>query len=335
MEKRIFALIAFACAGFLAFSIFLPKEGKIFRFPLASADSREDVKGIKEDKLRSIYTYSRILSYPWNQNFVFTNPQNYLDLSKELPYVHAKNAISVRLNDSTILFSRDEHRSVPIASVTKIMTATVALEHKKLSDKIKVSRKAATVGENAMGISEGEEYTLEELLYGLILHSGNDAAVAIAEGVAGTEENFVYYMNTKVKELGLTETTYADSNGLNDGNVSSAYDQAKLTKYALQNPDFKKVVATLDRTIEATSAHKYLALSNQTNLLRTYPGVMGVKTGYTEAANLCLVTYAENEGEGIIGVVLNSDARKTDMIQLLDYSYDKIGIKVSHPLLNN
>jgi D-alanyl-D-alanine carboxypeptidase len=234
MDKRIFALIALICIGALAFSIFTPKEGKIFIFPVASAKSKEEVKGVKEEKLSSAYKYTRILSFPWDQSFSFTNPQNYLDLSKELPYVRAKNAISVNLNKNTILFSREEHRPVPIASVTKIMTATIALEHKKLTDKIKVSKKAATVGENAMGISEGETYTLEDLLYGLILHSGNDAAVTIAEGVAGTEENFVFYMNSKAKELGLNETTYADSNGLNDGNVSSAYDQAKLTKYAPQ-----------------------------------------------------------------------------------------------------
>lgn len=333
MEKRFLTLLAIVCFLFLAFSIFWPKEGKIFRFPIAPFRTDAEVKGIKEDRLRSQYKYSKLRNYPWDKDFKFVNQESYIDLAKELPGVRGKNTISVSLNDSAILYAKDEFESVPIASLTKIMTAVVALEHKKLEDKIKISRRAATVGENAMGISEGEIYTLEELLYGLILHSGNDAAYAIAEGTAGSAENFVSWMNLKVKELKLENTTYADPSGLNDGNKSSAYDLAKLTKYAMQNPDFKRIVGTIDRTIAGTEEHKYLELSNQTNLLRTYPGVRGVKTGYTEAANLCLVTYAENEGKEVIGVVLGSDARKTDMIQILDYSFGKIGVKIAHSLL--
>ncbi|MBI4091304.1 D-alanyl-D-alanine carboxypeptidase, partial [candidate division WWE3 bacterium] len=219
-------------------------------------------------------------------------------------------------------------------SITNIMTAVVAIEHSNLTDKTIRRKQAAGLGENIMGISEGEEYELEELLYGLILHSGNDSAIAVAEQVAGSEEVFVNWLNIKASELGLSDTKFTDSSGLNDSTYSTAYDLAVLTRYALKNPDFKKLVSTVDYEIPSTNEHRYLALSNQTNLLTTYPGVKGVKTGYTEAAGLCLVSYAENDGHKIVGIVLNSDARKTDMIQLLDYSFEKVGVKISHPLLD-
>lgn len=249
--------------------------------------------------------------------------------------VHAKKALSVDITTGKILFDKASEEKSAIASLTKIMTAVIALEHKKLDSEIVVSSKAAGIGENSMGISEGETYTLEDLLYGLILHSGNDSAYAVAEGVAGSSEQFVYWMNLKASELGLTKTQFFDPSGLDDKTYSTAYDLVKLTRYALKNPDFKRIVGTIEYEIPRVSGkHKYLFLSNQTNLLRTYPGVHGVKTGYTEVAGLCLVTYADNFGHEIVAVVLESNERKIDMIQILDYSFGKLGFEISHPLLS-
>jgi D-alanyl-D-alanine carboxypeptidase (penicillin-binding protein 5/6) len=214
------------------------------------------------------------------------------------------------------------------------MTALVALEHGNLEQRVVISEKAASVGENAMGISAGESYSLKELLYGMLLNSGNDAATAIAEGTAGNEEMFVRWMNIKATEIGLTNTYFADPSGLNDASYSTAEDLVTLTHFALKHDEFRNAVKTVEEEYPYSDAHKYIYLSNQTNLLTTYPGVLGVKTGYTEEAGLCLVTYAVNEGRELIGVVLNSVDRKGDMIRMLDSSFSGLGVNVEHNLLD-
>ena len=206
-------------------------------------------------------------------------------------------------------------------------------ENKDPDSKIRVSEKAAGTGENIMGITEGEVYTLEELMYGLLLPSGNDAAYAIAEGVAGSSDRFVEWMNFKAKELGLMNTYFADPSGLDDTTYSTAQDLARLARYAMKNPRFRSIVGTVDIELPFTETHKYLPLYNQTNLLATYPGVVGVKTGYTEEAGLTLVTYASNEGYELVGVVLNSTDRKGDMVLMLDHGYGTVGVAIEHNLL--
>lgn len=249
------------------------------------------------------------------------------------PEVAGVSALLIELDTGKILFEKNSMEKRKIASLTKIMTAVVALEHKKLDSKILVSGKAANIGENAMGLSEGEVYTLEDLLYGLILNSGNDAAYAIAEGVAGDSGRFVEWMNFKAKDLGLKDTYFADPSGLDDTTYSTALDLVKLTRYTLKNPEFKKIVGTFE--YEAIDdAHKYIYMQNQTNLLTTYPGVAGVKTGYTEEAGLTLVTYAENDGHKVVGAVLNSTDRKGDMILMLDHGFSTLGVLVEHHLLD-
>ncbi len=328
-KKTILAIIVLLLFTGL-FILFIRKNA--LKIPISNFFKAQTVaKVVKTNS--DLYSDTKLKVYDLDKEPI-PDPQN-PNTSEDLPWVHAKNALTYEITTNKILFERDSKKRVPIASLTKIMTAVIALEHKDLGEKFIVSEKAATIGENAMGISSGEIYTLNDLLYGLILRSGNDAAVAIAEGVSESEESFVEWMNIKAKELGLSDTYFSDASGLNDNTYSTVYDLIKLTRYALKNPDFKRVVGTIDHEIPAVGGeHKYLALSNQTNLLRTYPGVKGVKTGFTEAAQLCLVTYAENDGYEIIGVVLASDARKTDMIQLLDYSFEKLGVKISHPLLD-
>lgn len=253
--------------------------------------------------------------------------------TEEQPLIAGQIGLIVNINTGDILFEKNPNTKSPIASLVKIMTAVVALEHKSIDSKIYVSEKAASIGENSMLISAGEVYTLEELLYGLILHSGNDSAYAIAEGVAGSSEIFVDWMNIKAKELGLTDTYFADPSGLDDNTYSTAVDLVKLTRYALKNSDFKKIVGTLEYEIPNTDEHKYIYLFNQTNLLSTYPGVAGVKTGFTDKAGLSLVTYVSNNGQELVGVVLNSIDRKGDMILMLDHSYYTLGVNIIHNLL--
>jgi len=238
----------------------------------------------------------------------------------------------VDINNNKTLYSKNAKTKVKIASLVKVMTAVVAVEHGDLDQEIRVSEKAATIGENSMGISEGEVYTLRELLYGLFLASGNDSAYAIAEGVAGDSDTFVTWMNLKAKELGMSDTVFYDPSGLNDNTISTASDLVRLSRYALKSMEIRKIAKTYE--IELISdKHKYIYLDNQTNLLRTYPGVEGLKTGYTEDAGLCLITYARNYGHEFVGVVLNSIDRKGDMVIMLDYAFGKYGVKIEHNLL--
>jgi D-alanyl-D-alanine carboxypeptidase len=183
-----------------------------------------------------------------------------------------------------------------------------------------------------MYLTTGEVYTLKELLYGLLLNSGNDAAYAIADGVAGDTSTFVEWMNIKAKEIGLENTEFKDPSGLDDNTYSTAQDLIKLSRYAMKHDLFREIVKTYN--IELTSdTHKYVYLENATNLLTSYPGVAGVKTGYTEEAGLCLVTYASNNGHEIMGVVLKSIDRKGDMILMLDHGFGTLGVEVHHNLL--
>lgn len=247
--------------------------------------------------------------------------------------INGTSGLIVNNNTGEILFDKNRDTPRPIASLTKIMTAIIALEHTSLEENVVIDKESANIGENVMGISEGEQYSVEELLYGLLMNSGNDSAYAIAKHTAGSVPNFVEWMNFKAAELNLRNTHYADPSGLNDGNYSTPEDLVKLTRYAMQNPKFREMVGTIETELIGDN-HTYLFLQNQTNLLTTYPGVIGVKTGYTEAAGLCLITYAENEGQPLIGVVLNSMDRKGDMILMLDYAYKQLGIVIEHHLLD-
>lgn len=251
--------------------------------------------------------------------------------------ISAKHSFAIDLSDNKVLFSKEAHTPVPVASLVKVMTAIVALEHANENKKIIIGSPAVHMEPNLMGVSEGEVYSLKELLYGLILNSGNDCALAIAEGVAGSEENFVVWMNLKGKELGLKDTKFVDPAGLNlkdEEYYSSAYDLAILSKYALDTfPLLGEIFSTFNYELPETDVHDYKYLENITNLLSTYPGVKGIKIGYTPEAGNTLITYSENGGSRILGVILDSVNQRYDAILLLDYCFEKQGVKVVHNLL--
>lgn len=197
-----------------------------------------------------------------------------------------------------------------------------------INQEITVSKSAAEIGESSMGLSEGEKLPLKELLYGLVLNSGNDAAEAIAQASEFGREGYVYIMNKKAEDLGLTNTRFTNTSGLQgDGEqYSTAAELLIITRYALQNKDFAEIAATYQHDIPQTPKNKAFTLFNETNLLTTYPGVKGVKTGFTDEAGMCLVTYLDYEGHKIIAVLLNSQNRREEMKQLLDYSLNSVGI---------
>ena len=240
------------------------------------------------------------------------------------PEISAHAGIVYDLTSNKLLFAKNPKKRLPMASLTKIMTAVLAIEHPKNAYNV---LKSDLVGEDSMGLSAGEKLSLDELLYGLILPSGNDAAEALARNTFGRSD-FISAMNDKAKSLGLSDTHFTNPTGLEgDGaQYTTSYDLLVLTRYALQYPIFRKVISTIDYHIPYSDNHKEFYLQNETNLLTSYPGVMGVKDGYTPEAGLCLVTYLNYKGHKIIGIILNSQSRREEMKELLDYGLKVQGI---------
>lgn len=245
-----------------------------------------------------------------------------------VPQLTAVSAVSYDLSSNRLLYMKNAQEKRPMASLTKIMTAVVSLEHPKPDDKYLVTNDAL-VGEDSVGIAAGEIFSQNDLLYGLVLHSGNDAAMTLALNFPGGVTAFMKAMNEKAASLGLVNTHFTNPTGLEgDGDQhTTAYDLLVITRFALQQfPQFRRVVSTFDYIIPQTATHQEYDLENETNLLTSYPGVQGVKDGFTPEAGLCLVTYLNYQNHKIIAIVLGSDNRRNDMKQLLDYSLKKEGV---------
>lgn len=266
-------------------------------------------------------------------NFWLPNLTENLEFDKTIT-INSRAAISYDLTNEKLLFSKNINNLLPIASLTKIMTAIIVLENMKLDSKITISKEASTIGEGSMGLSEGEILPVEKLLYGLLLHSGNDAAEALAQGSGFTRDTFIHLMNKKAEDLGLSDTRFTNPSGLEgDGDqYSTVKDLLILTRYALQKQEFARIVSTYEYNIPQDSNHKAYTLYNETNLLTSYEGVKGVKTGYTDEAGMCLVTYLDYRGHKIIAILLNSENRRREMMELLDYSLKELG---EIPPINN
>jgi D-alanyl-D-alanine carboxypeptidase (penicillin-binding protein 5/6) len=237
------------------------------------------------------------------------------------PNITADAAILIDGKTGQILYEKNSNQRRPPASTTKIMTAIIALDGGKLDTVVTVSPKAAAVGESSIHLLPHEKLLLQDLLYGAMLRSGNDACVAIAEHIAGSENSFVNFMNHHAKFLGGFDTNFCNTNGLpNDDHYSSAYDLAMFAKYAMSNPDFCEIVNTRQKTISGDSMDRYLRNTNK--LLWSYSWVDGIKTGTTNAAGSCLVASANKEGRHLITVVLHSDDRYGDTLKLLNYGLE-------------
>lgn len=246
----------------------------------------------------------------------------------DIDQLSAKSVLVYDLSNDKAIFERDASTRLPMASLTKIMTAVIAIENKKPDDKYVVLN-SDLVGENSMGLSAGEILSFDYLLYGLMLPSGNDAAEVLANNHPTGRDGFISDMNKKAQSLGLKDTLFENPSGLQESGMqyTTAYDLLVITRYALENfPDFRKVVSTAEYKIPVASTHKAYELYNETNLLTTYEGVKGVKTGYTPEAGLCLVTYLDYKGHKIVGIILNSENRRAEMRTLLDYSLKSYGI---------
>lgn len=242
--------------------------------------------------------------------------------------IMADSAILVDAQTGQILYAKNPHVRRPIASTTKIMTALLALEISDLKRVITVSPRAAREEGSSLHLGAGEKLTLEQLLYGALIRSGNDACVAIAEGVAGSEAAFVGLMNNKAQWMGARHTTFKNTNGMPaQGHLSTAYDLALITRHAFLNKNFNKIVSTRTKEIPGPGA-KARVLSNTNKMLWGYEGSDGVKTGTTAAAGRCLVASATRSGQRLISVVLHSDDRYSDSIALLNYGFNNFEKKM-------
>ncbi|WP_423805238.1 D-alanyl-D-alanine carboxypeptidase family protein [Paenibacillus illinoisensis] len=239
------------------------------------------------------------------------------------PSTHAQSAALIDVTSGRILYSKDGDKELRIASLTKIMTAIVAIEQGKLDDKVKVSSTAFAKEGSSLYLKLGEEMTLENMLYGLMLRSGNDAASAIAEHVGGSEEGFVLLMNQKAEEIGLKHSHFMNPHGLDaDGHYSTANDLARLTAYALHNPVFKRIVATEDKSAPNPNENWEYSWHNKNKMLRLYEGADGVKTGYTKKAFRCLVSSATRNGQQLAAVTLNDGDDWNDHARMLDFGFE-------------
>jgi len=236
---------------------------------------------------------------------------------------NAEAAALIDVESGRLLYSHNGDKRMRIASLTKIMTAIVAIEHGDLSDIVKTGRRAAGKEGSSIYLRVGDEMSLHHLLYGLMLRSGNDAAVAIAEHVGGSEEGFVHLMNEKARELGLENTHFMNPHGLDhDDHYSSANDLARLTAYALRNPVFREIVKTRVKKVPNQNAEWDHVWTNKNKMLLMYEGADGVKTGYTKLAGRCLVSSATRNGQQLAAVTLNDGDDWADHRKLLDWGFE-------------
>lgn len=240
------------------------------------------------------------------------------------PTINSRAAIVYERSSGKILYGKEENKKRKMASTTKIMTAIVVLENANLDDIVTISSKAAGTGGSRLGLHKDDKISIQDLLYGLLLCSGNDAAVALAEHTGGDLSNFANMMNNKAASLGLSSTHFVTPHGLDDDNhYTTAYELALITNYALKNETFAKFVKTKTYTISINNHPK--TLSNTNELLGNLDGVYGVKTGFTNGANRCLVTAVKRDNMDIICIVLGADTKKDrtkDSINLINYSFN-------------
>lgn len=258
---------------------------------------------------------------------VSTEINSFTDTSTEPikePDVNSRACVVIDRKTNSVLFGKNENTKKKMASTTKIMTATIIIEKCNLSDTIEISKKAAGTGGSRLGLKTGDKITALDLLYGLMLRSGNDAAVALAEYAGGDINGFAELMNAKALELGLTNTHFETPHGLDSNeHYTTAYELAILSNYALNNPTFAKIVGTKNYTITINGSPK--DLSNTNELLGNMEGVYGIKTGFTNGANRCLVTACKRNNIDIICVVLGADTKKfrtIDSIKLINYVFN-------------
>lgn len=246
-------------------------------------------------------------------------------------YVSASSAILMEQESGRVIFEKEAYTKKRIASITKIMTAIIAIESGKLQDKVTVSENAVKAEGSSVYLKAGEHIVLEDLVYGLMLRSGNDAAVAIAEYIGGSVDGFVFLMNQKAEEIGMTNTHFANPHGLDDheDHFSTAYDMALLTRYAMENERYAEIAGTKSYRSENPEGEWDRVWKNKNRLLTgLYEYSTGGKTGYTTRAKRTLVSTAEKDGVQLIAVTLNDPDDWDDHINMFETAFKEYKMAV-------
>lgn len=241
------------------------------------------------------------------------------------PVIEAKAAIAVDFETGAILYEKNSHEPLPIASITKLMTALIIAEEDSPTSQVTISHQASIQEGSKLWLKEGQVFTVEDLLYATIIASANDATYALAEHNSQQEEAFVQKMNQKSAALGMKSTHFITPTGLYDeysDNISTAYDLFILARTAFDKPLIKKAAGIYEYSIQATHPNEEYSFTNRNELLRSYLKVLGLKTGTTDRAGECLVAVIENsEGDRIITVLINSRDRYSETKILADWIF--------------
>lgn len=284
------------------------------------------IKKIMLSFLTLIFIFSNKLVLADIEDVEKININSVIETSKEVgntPNINSQVALIYDRIGKKVLFEKNGEKQFKMASTTKIMTAIVVLENAKLNDVVIIENKAAWTGGSRLGLKKDDKITVHDLLYGLLLVSGNDAAVALAIHTGGSIEGFAEKMNNKAEQLGLTNTHFVTPEGLDEEkHYTTAEELAKIADYAMEIPKFKEIVNTKTYTIKINNELKTLRNTNE--LLGVLAGVYGIKTGFTNGAGRCLVTGCKRENLDIITVVLGADTKKirtSDSIKLIEYAF--------------
>ncbi|MGN1386833.1 MAG: D-alanyl-D-alanine carboxypeptidase family protein [Bacillus sp. (in: firmicutes)] len=239
--------------------------------------------------------------------------------------VSAEHAVLMELESGRVLFEKDAHEKKRIASITKIMTAILAIESGKLDETVTVSNQAFGTEGSSLFLARGQKMELEDLVYGLMLRSGNDAAVAIAEHVGGSLDGFVFMMNKKAEEIGMRNSSFTNPHGLDntENHYSTAYDMALLTRYAMNNETFRKISSTKEHHAPNPNEKWDYEWNNKNKMLKLYKYSTGGKTGYTKLAKRTLVSTAEKDGMALVAVTLNAGDDWNDHMALFDAAFEE------------
>ena len=237
----------------------------------------------------------------------------------------AVSAIVIETSGNTVIYEKNAYKRMPMASTTKIMTALCAIEAGNIDRTVTVDDRAVGIEGSSIYLANNERLTIRELLYGLMLNSGNDAAMAIACAVSGSPEEFAVLMNQTAQRIGAKNTNFENPSGLDGKNhYTTAYDLAIITSYAMKIPVFKQIVSTYKKTIPNGDKDYDRQLKNHNKLLNMYEGCTGVKTGYTKKCGRCLVSSAKRDNVELVAVTLNDGDDWNDHIKMLDYGFENV-----------